>query len=164
MFELLFYFLSLINFSNFHQAKKETPLERQEIVVALIDSHQEVFDAVAKENRIAMAWAQIALENGHGKKVYNYNLGNIGASTKEPYYILGGSRFKSLPSANDGAVFYWKTLKKMCPGVLNVFDQGNAKHAANKLYNCGYFRSDPDDYGDKLKSLYYFAHNKLLKN
>ncbi len=64
-----------------------TPISRVELARALKEGHYKVFKKYPSENRLAVAWAQIAIENLQGKIVYNHNLGNIKSSKHRPYYV-----------------------------------------------------------------------------
>jgi hypothetical protein len=142
---------------NLEMKKNQTSIEVSELKEVLQESHIEVFGTKANVNKINMAWAQIALENGKGKLVYNYNLGNIGAhATKntKPFYRVAGSKFISFLSFKQGAKTYWKVLKNRCPGSLSYFSSGDVKSAATMLKNCNYYESDLDSYYFSMNSLY----------
>lgn len=134
-----------------------TPLSEVQLMEALRDGHVEFFGKEPSKQRLALAWAQVGLENGQGSKIYNFNLGNIGGSKKEPYFFLHGYPFKANDSIRDGSVLYWKTIKKMCSSALPYFDVGDTKGAAYQLYRCGYYRADKNDYARGMNQLYWKA-------
>lgn len=154
-----------INFlsTDLKQTKILTPVNKYEIVQVMEQTHQSVFQKPAKTNRIAMAWAQIALENSHFQKVYSFNFGNIGSSTNVPHYILGGHRFRAFPEPKSGMEYYWKTINNMCSMAFKYFDAGLPEKASFQLHRCGYFRSDPEVYAKNLRSLYFYALSKIIK-
>lgn len=164
MFLELIFSLTL-NFltTDLKQTKTLTPVNKYEIVQTMQEAHQEVFKKPAKNNRLAMAWAQIALENAQFQKVYSFNFGNIGSSTNVPHYILGGHRFRAFKRPEQGLEYYWKTINNMCSLAFKYFDAGMPDEASHQLYRCGYFRSDPDVYAKNLKSLYYYALSKVIQ-
>lgn len=147
-----------ISLNNLKNKKFLTEINEEELKEVLAKAHIAVFHKPASAKRIHMAYAQIAFENGKGKKVYNYNLGNIGGNYKsptEPYYKVAGSRFKSFNSFYEGAIDYWLHLKSRCSMSLNYFDAGDPYTASISLKNCGYFRADLKFYQKNLSSLYY---------
>jgi hypothetical protein len=143
--------------------KYKTDVSEKDTKIALRDTHIEVFGKPASNNSIDMAWAQIAIENGRGNIVYNYNLGNIGNSPNQPirsYYKLSGYHFMSFHSIKHGAKFYWKTLQDRCPGALPYFHNGNAIDASIALKKCGYYKADLDFYSKNLRALFYETNAK----
>lgn len=142
---------------NLETKKFKTPIEEIELKQVLQETHLEVFGQPASKNKINMAWAQIAFENGRGKLLYNYNLGNIGAhATKStvPYYRVADSRFRSFFSFKEGATIYWQTLKNRCPGSLLYFNLGDARNSSVQLKNCRYYTADLEAYFLSLNSLF----------
>lgn len=142
---------------NLEMNKLQTSIEVQELKDVLQEAHLDIFGKPASINRINMAWAQIAIENGKGKLVYNYNLGNIGAhATKntKPFYRVAGSKFISFLSFKEGAKSYWKFFKNKCRGSLAYFDLGDTKNSARMLKNCNYYESDVDFYYLNMRSLF----------
>lgn len=143
---------------NLEMKKNQTSIEVYALKKVLQESHIEVFGNKANLNKINMAWAQIALENGKGKFVYNYNLGNIGAhaiKNTRPFYRVADSKFRSFLSFKEGAKNYWTYLKNKCPGSLNYFNTGDVKSVVTILKKCNYYESDVD--------LYYLNMNSLFK-
>lgn len=140
-----------------------TPISEEELKFILSETHIKVFNKPAPDKRIHMAWAQIAIENGRGKKVYNHNLGNIGTDPINPkgsYYKVAGSKFRSFTSFEDGAIHYWQHLKKRCSSSLRYFDLGDPYTASLALNKCGYYRSDIKFYQKNLSSLYFESIKK----
>lgn len=138
--------------------KYNTIVTDSELIDNLSATHIKVFGYHPNINRINMAWAQIAFENGRGSHIYNYNLGNIGLSDKfgiRPHYLVSGSKFLSFPSLQAGSVAYWETLKNMCSNALPYFDNGDALGASHALKKCGYYRADLDFYSRNLKLLFW---------
>lgn len=143
--------------------KLQTSVSEIELKNVLKDTHYSIFHNFPSENRINMAWAQIAIENGRGKYVYNYNLGNIGTYANKyskPFYKVAGSRFRAFFSIKEGAKAYWSYLKEKCKIALFQFDTGNVKESASSLKRCNYYKSDLDTYYVSMQSLFVHA-NKL---
>lgn len=144
--------------------KVHTPLTQEEVAGALQEAHEDVFGCRPSPQRLAMAWAQVAFENGRGERVFNNNLGNIGSNPvkpRRPYYKLAGHRFRSFENPMAGAIAYWQTLKSRCSGSLKHFDAGDPFGAAVRLKNCGYYRTDIDHYTVNLTSLFYEANKHM---
>ncbi len=137
--------------------KVNTPIGQVELLDVLRESHVRVIGVEPNEKRVTMAWAQVAFENGRGKKVFNHNLGNIGTSTppKNSYYVVSGYQFKDFSDFQEGADAYWRTMKRMCKGALPAFDAGDPTSASIALRRCGYYRADVGHYTKNLTSLYY---------
>lgn len=143
------------------RSQQLTSLNEKELFDSLSTGHLSFFGQKPSPTRLASAWAHVSLENGQGSKIYNFNFGNIGASKKEPHFFISGHRFKANDSVQDGTVFYWKTLKKMCSSVFPYFDVGNPKDAAYQLYRCGYYRANKEDYARSMNQLYWKAVKEI---
>lgn len=143
--------------SSLKRAKKLTPLSKNELFDSLKEGYVIVFGKKPSQQRLAMAWAQVSLENGRGSKIYNFNFGNIGASKREPHFFISGHRFRANDSSQEGAILYWKTITKMCSSVFPYFDAGDATGAAYQLRRCGYYRVDKEHYAKGMKKLYWEA-------
>ena len=74
-----------------HVATVLTPMTRTELLGALREGHVKAFGRLPSRERMAMAWGQVAFENGQGRWTYNHNLGNVGttASNQPAYYNRG---------------------------------------------------------------------------
>ncbi len=146
------------------QPKILTEISSTDLMRVLQKGHFRIFGEEPSNKRLAMGWAQVALENGQGKKTYNYNFGNIGAiGKKTPYYLQSGHKFLSNNNFLSGAEIYWKTIKNMCPSSLKYFDVGDSNGAARQLARCGYYRADPDFYSSLMTNLFYTAQKELIK-
>lgn len=140
---------------SFKKPKTLTPLSEQELMRVLKDGHVSVFGKEPSKNRLSMGWSQVSFENGRGDKVYNFNLGNIGASKKEPHFYISGSRFRANESPQEGAIRYWKHLKERCNSVLGYFDAADPTGAAYQLRRCGYYRCDKNHYARSMRQLFW---------
>lgn len=145
-------------------SKVRTEISENELKLILKESHADIFGFHPSQARLHMAWAQIAFENGRGKKVFNHNLGNIGGHPIKPikhYYVISGHRFRSFENFNDGAKSYWKHLKNRCSAALNSFDSGDPHMVSHHLQRCGYYRANINHYSQNLASLYFESIKKL---
>jgi hypothetical protein len=139
----------------------QTPLTEVQLMKVLKDSHVVVFGNEPSDHRLAMAWAQVAFENGRGALTVNHNIGNTWMCAGNPYYVVGGNqKYRSFATFEDGAAAYWHTIKS-CGPATRAFEWGSAKAAAEALKACNYFDADVDGYAAAMGSLYYNA-KKLL--
>lgn len=164
---LAFFLTTLMNpsallSSSLHHEKQSTPIGDQELMQVLQEAHVQVFGRRASRARLAMAWGQIALENGRGKAVFNHNLGNIGPFRGRPYYKLGPSRFRSFGGFPEAARVYWELLRDRCSAAMHSFDAMDAEYTARMLRRCGYHGADVEAYARGLNSLMRSGH-KLLR-
>ena len=141
----------------------QTSLSRIELLGALREGHVRVFGTVPTKNRLAMAWGQVALENGHGKNVYNHNLGNIAPwRADQPRYLSAdGNYYRDFDTFVDSAAAYWSTIKHCVPALVK-FDSGQPIEATRQLRACHYFDADLAAYTRMLTSLYYFAMTNVI--
>ena len=147
-----------------HRPTVRTPMTRTELIGALREGHLQVFGRLPSNNRLAMAWGQVAFENGHGKFVYNNNLGNVGATASDQptYFNKGdGHWYRHHDTAVSGAAAYWEVIKR-CQPALQRFDQGNPSEAARWLKRCNYFEADLDVYTRGFTTLFYLAKDKVI--
>src|SRR6478735_5228340 len=68
------------------QPKVSTPISQVELVTTLRDAHVQQYGFEPSRSRLAMAWAQVALENANGQVMWNHNIGNIGPKKKDAWY------------------------------------------------------------------------------
>ena len=151
---------------NVHSTKKHpkivTPLSEVELMNVISDSHEDVFGFEPSNERLSMAWAMVAFENGRGKHMWNHNVGNIGPGRDHDYYVHSNrTTYRSFQNFLDGGVAYWKTIKR-CSAVLKYFDIGASKEVALQLKRCNYFGADVEIYIAGISSLYWEATGKIL--
>ena len=133
--------------------KIQTPVTEYELENILYEAHVDVFGKIPSKNRLAMGWAQIALENGGGSKTYNFNLGNIGANDRDSYYNVSGYHYRNYGNFMQSARTYWHIIAR-CKSAVMYFDAGYSHEAAKALHRCGYFRADVIEYAKVLNSLF----------
>ena len=123
----------------------------------LLVGHRTELAVVPSASRLAMAWAQVALENGNGRYSYDHNLGNVGPwAPEQPWYLsrLDQNFYRAFDTFEEAATAYWHVVKR-CPAALQQFDQGNGPEAAKYLRSCGYFGADLGAYAKAMTSLYW---------
>lgn len=149
---------------NFKVTKVHTPVDHIKIFEVLCKSHKKINNKKPNDNRLSMAWAQISLENGRGKKIWNNNLGNQGPHhVKQKYYLhlRNGWPYRSFDDLDESGISYWRIINR-CSSALQAFDAGDVNTAALYLKKCNYYGSDAESYTKTLKNLYYEARYKIL--
>tara|TARA_Y100000310_G_C20680757_1_gene815804 strand:+ start:1671 stop:2204 length:534 start_codon:yes stop_codon:yes gene_type:complete len=161
--------LSLIvctaNADSLRKPRKRTPTTNKiTLIQALEGGYIQVFNKKPNINTLSMSLAQINLENGHGKYIYNYNLGNVGPrwNQRVPYFILGGSMFKAHNTYTEGAVSYWLHLKEVCSKALPYFSKGDPTTASHVMRRCKYYTA-PRNHYTKLLVILFSPAKKLVK-
>ena len=146
------------------RATTRTPVTRTQLLSVLRDSHQSVFGFLPTTQRLAMAWAQVALENGQGKYVYDNNVGNVAPyRADQPFYIVNkNTKYRAFDTLEEGAGEYWHVVGG-CKGALAAFDAGQPSTASQRLQKCGYFEADIEPYTNGMKSLYNEAVNHVVQ-
>lgn len=146
-----------------HMKTVQTPISRTELLHVLRDGHLRVFGKYPSKNRLAMAWGQVAFENGSGKFSYNHNLGFVGPSAPDqPTFRMGDNHwYRAFTSHDDAAVAYWEVIKR-CSPALARFDVGNPGEAAIWLKRCGYFEATLEQYTPGFSTLYYTAIKTII--
>lgn len=146
------------------QPKVSTPISQVELVTTLRDAHVQQYGFEPSRSRLAMAWAQVALENANGQVMWNHNIGNIGPKKKDAWYRHSSlTVYRSFDSFVDGAKTYWRTVER-CSSTLTMFDNGWATAASENLKRCGYFGADIELYVNGMNRLYVYALTKVLPN
>lgn len=139
------------------QKRKLTPLSEEEIFTELEKAYVLLYEKNPHENLLVGAWAHVALENGKGRKIWNYNFGNIGPLPNEKdvkfYNHFGKTKYRSFDDPTSGAIAYWKFLES-CPLALKNFRYNDPRGAAISLKRCNYYRADQTHYSKLLTSLY----------
>lgn len=144
--------------------KVSTPVDQKHIAKVLCSAHRREFGRAPSVNRLALSWAQVALENNRGKKVWNNNLGNQGPFRMDQEYyhhLRGGWPYRSFKSVDDSGASYWHIIRK-CSVAMAAFDAGDPRLAASALKKCNYYSSDEEGYAQVLSSLYYEARSRVV--
>jgi hypothetical protein len=155
-------------------AREPTPLSELELARVLVKAHVVVFGSEPAEQRLSVAWAQLALEHARGRDIDCNNLGNItlAAGAFGEYYTRVATertrrnvpglpnrwekvkmRFRAFHTPVDGAVAYWKLIREQYTEALAYFDQGNGYLAARRLGQSGYMTAESQAYASAMGSL-----------
>lgn len=134
-----------------------TAIDGTTLVATMDSAYEGLTGKHPSPSRLAMGVAMVWFENGHGRKLYNWGMGNIGAGEHEPYYVVGGSRFAVRASPALGARAYWDHLRERCSLALSTFDYGDTDVVSARLAACGYHRTPVPIYARGLRGLYWEA-------
>lgn len=144
--------------------KVSTPLSPTRLLNVLRQAHVELRGEQPSRSRLAMAWAQVALENAQGKVMWNYNVGNVTPGKNGMWYRHSPkARYRSFDNFVDGAKVYWRVVM-WCKAAFKMFDAGQPIIAATNLKKCGYFEADLEPYTKGLSSLYHHAIKTIIPN
>lgn len=143
-----------------------TPASKNQIVSSIDSAWRSIFGNQPTVKQVAMLYSQIAIETGHGKSIFNNNVGNINWTQGFPgnYYETQDSltvgnnpanrkyytaKMRAYNTLDDGILDYVKLLKNRSP-VLAALKNGDVKDFSYALAAVHYY--DPhirDDYTDK---------------
>lgn len=147
-----------------------TNVSEEEMVNAIIQAWHSMFGDLPSKEQVTMILAQNALETGHRKSMWNYNVGNITTDGKGQYdfydlttqeQIEPGNwksmnmKFRSYPSLIDGVKDYLKFLSsghyaESWKHILNP----NPVEFSKALKKAGYYTADEVPYTKMLTSLF----------
>jgi hypothetical protein len=151
-----------------------TPLGEVAIARILRTAHELELGAPPSKERLAVAWAHIALENARGEGIECNNFGNLTIWEREPgphfVRILKERRpikrgltvtrwrwvemrFRAFESPVAGARAYWAHLNDKFSDALAQFDFEDGHGAGHKLARLGYATAFSMRYADSIASL-----------
>lgn len=176
----------------------KTSLTRAELVLALRDGYLASFQKPPSVKALGVAFAQNALENAWGQAIWNNNFGNVTAGKAwkdagKDYYTLHVAErldpknhpdkwteidldFRAYPVPAAGAKAYWDLLgSPHYASVLPIFGAGDAKAAAYRLSELGYFTAHVEDtvnsrgdrvpgYASNMVAIYQVFTDHILPN
>lgn len=150
-----------------------TPLSPEGLAQALKKGYELAFGKTPTAEVLASGWAQVALENAQGQKIYNNNFGNLKATQKWvdsglPYamkttgefskegkfYKEKDAKWQVYPSPELGAAAYWKLIGKRYNNAHDWMAAGDPKSAAVSLGLSGYYTANIKQYSNGVSNLY----------
>ena len=150
----------------------KTDVSESQMAKAIIECWKKIFGEEPFKEQISMVLAQNALETGHRKSMYNYNVGNIttnGKGSFDFYDDLQTSeqtspgvwekknlKYRAYPSLNDGVYDYLKFLSGS-PRYANAWQHilnPNPAEFSKALKKGGYYTANEAPYTKYLTSLY----------
>jgi hypothetical protein len=155
-----------------------TPLTAEELAEALREGHARRFGMAPHADRWACAWAQCAFEQARGDAIYAYNIGHVTAPSDSGQVCRRRFReriarnpdrwemrdvwFRVFESPAAGAEAYWRLLTGSYYSVLTRCDEADARGAARRLAELGYFTGPEEPYVDGMASLFVHARGALI--
>jgi hypothetical protein len=151
--------------------KVPTALSEQQLADVLTEGHVAAFGHGPSHERLACAWAQMALEHARGKAVYCHNIGNITALGGWPgaYYVIRvqervkrdpdvwkwmNLKFRAHETPDVGAADYWRLMTGRYKSAVARFDAADPAGAALELSRLGYYTARAEHYIKAMVSLY----------
>lgn len=158
-------------------ARFRTNVSEDQLTKALIGAWKVLFNSEPTKEQINMVLAQNAIETGHRKSMWNYNVGNITTSGNGSFnyfddlttseQIKPGTwekrnlKYRAYPSLQAGAYDYLKFLSgKKYAGAWAHIMNPNPVAFSKALKQIGYYTANEADYTKQLKSVY----DKKMKN
>lgn len=151
---------------------------KSDLVRSVVIASREYFDATPTARQINVILAHIAHETGHGKHIYNYNVGNIkktkSDNDRHDYVTLptfeyeNGKRkdqpakFRAYQSLDEGVKDYLNLIHKNS-AAWNAVERGDPVAFSQALKQRGYYTAPEKDYTASLKKLYDNTGNKDQK-
>ena len=156
-----------------------TPLSPEKLAEVLKVGYEKAFGEKPDINTLGIGWAQCALENGNGSKIYNNNIGNVRAfkswimehnyykmTTQErnssgKYDLKKGAKWRSYDSPEESAYYYWKIIgSDRHKAALPRFKSGDVEGAMQSLSESTYYTADPEHYSGAVANRFaYFIKN-----
>jgi|SRR6185436_2642857 len=159
----------------------KTNVSTEQITQAVINAWVELFHVVPSKEQIAMVLAQNALETGHRKSMWNYNIGNITTDGKGGYDFFDdlptdeqvkpgvwkkmSLKYRAYPSLKEGMQDYLKFIsgKKYANAWQHILHPNPAAFS-KALKQSGYYTANEAPYTKTLTKLYnQYSKSKIDK-
>lgn len=149
-----------------------TNISEPQMAQAMIEAWRSLFGTQPSKEQVSMLLAQNALETGHRKSMWNYNIGNITTNGKEKFDYFDdlktneqvspgvwkkmNLKYRAYPTLKDGVEDYIKLLSnapryaKAWKSVLHPDPAAFSK----ALKDAGYYTADEAPYTKTLSGLY----------
>lgn len=149
----------------------QTPVSETQLAQAIIEAWKNLFSETPSKEQVIMVIAQNALETGHRKSMWNYNIGNITTSgqgsfnyfddltTKEQIspgkWEKKNLKYRAYPSLLDGVKDYLKLISgnKYASAWEHIL-KPNPTAFSKALKQIGYYTADEAPYTKQLNSIY----------
>lgn len=148
----------------------KTEVSEAQMAKALIDAWQKLFGSMPAKEQIAMLLSQNALETGHRKFMYNYNIGNVTTNGKGKYnfyddlttdeQISPGKwkkmnlKYRAFDTLEEGALDYIQFLKNNYSGAWQHIMHPNPEEYSRALKKGGYYTANEAPYTRNMVSLF----------
>lgn len=149
----------------------KTQVPESEMSRAIVDGWRELFGSAPTKQQVSLILAQNALETGHRKSMYNYNVGNITTSGKDKYAFYDdittdeqlkpgvwkkmNLKYRAYPNLKEGVKDYLKLLssKNYSQAWQHILRPDPVKFSKS-LKGAGYYTANEKPYSDALAKLY----------
>lgn len=160
---------------------RPTPLTGDELAAALREGHVRRFGVPPNPDRWACAWAHCAFEQARGAAVFANNIGHVTVRPGTPHeqgvcrrrfrervrrdpdvWELQETWFPAFDTPADGAAAYWALLVQGYYSVIERCDRPDAREAARRLGELGYFTGPEEPYVDGMARLFVHARGVVI--
>lgn len=148
-----------------------TEVSTSQMVQAIKEAWQELFGSIPTKSQIALILSQNALETGHRKNMWNYNVGNITDNGKSRFDYFDDLvtdeqvkpkvwkkmrlKYRAYPSLKEGVKDYLSFLKnKRYAKAWQHLIHTNPVEFSKALKEAGYYTADEQKYTQSLDKLY----------
>jgi len=141
---------------------------KSDLVRSILNSSKNYFNGPPKPRQINVILAHIAHETGHGKYVYNYNVGNIKKTKNDPYdytklltseYLNDKqaykevARFRAYTNLDEGVKDYLNLIHRNS-AAWDAIENGDPAAFAHALKQSGYYTAPEEDYRRPIVRIY----------
>lgn len=148
-----------------------TEISTPQMAQAISEGWRELFGTTPSQDQVAMVLAQNALETGHRKSMWNYNIGNITTDGKGKYNYFDdlttdeqmkpgvwqkkNLKYRAYPSLRDGVLDYLKFISsKRYSGAWKYILNPDPVAFSKSLKEAGYYTANEAGYTKTLSKLY----------
>jgi len=154
-----------------------TNVSELQMVQAIVEAWKELFGFEPSKEQISLVLAQNALETGHRKNMWNYNIGNLTTDGKSQYNFYDdittkeqvkpglweskNLKYRAYPNLKEGVKDYLKLLssKKYLKAWKHILNP-NPEAFSKSLKDIGYYTANEQPYTKAITKLY----NKFNKS
>lgn len=149
----------------------KTEISEPQMAQAILEGWRDMFGTTPSKQQVALVLAQNALETGHRKSMWNFNVGNITTDGKGQYDYFNDLRtneqtspgvwksmnlkYRAYPSLKDGVKDYLKLLSgKHYSNAWEHIINPDPVAFSKALKHSGYYTADEAPYTKNLAGLY----------
>lgn len=153
--------------------REKTIVSESQMTQAIINAWKSLFGSEPYKEQVALVMAQNALETGHRKSMYNYNVGNITTNDKSQYdyfddlttdeQVSPGQwkkmrlKYRAYKSLDEGVKDYLKFLSNPSGRYAQAWEHiknPNPTSYSQELKRAGYYTANESAYTKNLNSLF----------
>lgn len=148
-----------------------TEVSESAVAQAIAEAWQDLFHTAPSKEQLSLILAQNALETGHRKSMWNFNIGNITTDGQGPYNYFDdlktneqtspgvwkkmNLKYRAYPSLKEGAKDYLQFLKsKRYSNAWEHIVNPDPVAFSKALKQSGYYTANEKDYTKSLSGLY----------